>query len=150
MAILRSHYVGRTFILPKRDARAHAVRLKLSVVSAAVAGKRVVLIDDSLVRGSTAKEIVQMMRDAGAAWVALRLASPPIAEPCYLGIDTPTREELVINRAAPDGKDRAAAIDAVRRYIGADDLRYLSQDGLRRATQEKPFCMACMDGRYPL
>lgn len=154
MAIVRSHYVGRTFILPSQDARTHSIHLKLSVVAAAVAGKRVLLVDDSLVRGNTAQKLVQMVRDAGAAEIWMRLASPPIAMPCYLGIDTPTREELLINQvqdAAPGGGASGdEAVELVRRFVGADDLRYLSLEGLRRATLERPFCVGCMNGRYPV
>ena len=97
-AIIRSHYVGRTFILPSQDQRHHTVRLKLSVVKELVAGQRVVLVDDSIVRGNTARIIVDMVREAGAEEVHLRVASPPLHWPCYLGIDTPTREELIANR----------------------------------------------------
>lgn len=159
IAILRSHYVGRTFILPDQDARTHSIRLKLSVISAAVAGKRVVLVDDSLVRGNTARHLIQMLREAGAAAVWLRLASAPIAWPCYLGIDTPTREELIINRLSSAGADEpraqntepdAAALEAVRVHVGADHLRYLTRSGLARGVFERPMCMACMDGRYPI
>jgi amidophosphoribosyltransferase len=159
MAILRSHYVGRTFILPNQDARADSIRLKLSVVAASVAGKCVVLVDDSLVRGNTARRLVQMLREAGASAVWLRLASAPVAWPCGLGIDTPTREELLINHGQTSGPStslrneadaRAAAVEAVRTFVGADDLRYLSREGLARAVEERPMCMACMDGRYPL
>lgn len=160
MAILRSHYVGRTFILPSQDARTQMLRMKLSVVAAAVAGKRVLLVDDSLVRGNTARQIVAMVREAGAAEIWLRLASPPIVMPCFLGIDTPTQSELLLNRAfagerlaeTPPAARASSpeAIDWVRRFVGADQLRYLSHDGLRRATFERPFCMGCMDGRYPV
>ncbi|MFO0578381.1 MAG: amidophosphoribosyltransferase [Polyangia bacterium] len=149
-AILRSRFVGRTFILPDQDARSHAVQLKLSVVPAAVAGRRVVLVDDSLVRGSTARPLVQLVREAGAAAVFLRIASPPIREPCYLGIDTPIRDELLINRAFPDADGEHRGLEAVRRYLNVDDLRYLEQDGLHRATRQRPFCTACMDGDYPV
>jgi amidophosphoribosyltransferase len=141
-AILRSHYVGRTFILPDQDTRASQVGLKLSVIGEAVAGKRVLLVDDSIVRGNTSRQIVQMLRDAGAASVSMRVASPPLAWPCYLGIDTPTRDELVINRAG--------SVERVADMIGVDDLRYLSVEGLRRAAGGGPFCMACMTGEYPV
>lgn len=160
MAILRSHYVGRTFILPSQDARTQMLRLKLSVVGAAVAGKRVLLVDDSLVRGNTARQIVAMVREAGAKEIWLRLASPPIVMPCFLGIDTPTQSELLLNRAfSPEDLAQlppaarvqdATALDWVRNFVGADNLRYLSQAGLRRATFDRPFCMGCMDGRYPV
>lgn len=160
MAILRSRYIGRTFILPSQDARTHSIRLKLSVVAEAVAGKRVLLVDDSLVRGNTAQTIIAMMREAGAAEIWLRLASPPIAMPCFLGIDTAKCNDLLVRRAwdelggpstpQPGGEVDSAAIDWVRRFVGADQLRYLSQDGLRRATGGGSFCMGCMDGRYPV
>jgi amidophosphoribosyltransferase len=141
-AILRSHYVGRTFILPDQDSRTAQIQLKLSVIREAVEGRRVVLVDDSIVRGNTSRQIVQMVRDAGAASVAMRVASPPLAWPCYLGIDTPDRHELVINRAG--------SVERVAEMIGVDDLRYLSVDGLRRAAGGGPFCMACMTGEYPV
>jgi amidophosphoribosyltransferase len=141
-AILRSHYVGRTFILPDQDSRASQIGLKLSVIRDAVEGRRVLLVDDSIVRGNTSRQIVQMLREAGAASVSMRVASPPLAWPCYLGIDTPTRDELVINRAG--------SVDRVTEMIGVDDLRYLSVDGLRRATGGGPFCMGCMTGEYPV
>jgi amidophosphoribosyltransferase len=141
-AIIRSHYIGRTFILPDQDSRSHSLHLKLSVIPEAVEGKRVLLIDDSIVRGNTSRLIVQMVRDAGAKEVWMRIASPPLAWPCYLGIDTPNREELVINQhGSPEG---------VQAFIGADNLRYLTMAGLREATQRQSFCMACMDGDYPL
>jgi amidophosphoribosyltransferase len=141
-AILRSHYVGRTFILPDQDSRASQIGLKLSVIRDAVEGKRVLLVDDSIVRGNTSRQIVRMLREGGAASVSMRVASPPLAWPCYLGIDTPTRDELVINRAG--------SVQRVTDTIGADDLRYLSVDGLRRAAGGGPFCMACMTGEYPV
>jgi amidophosphoribosyltransferase len=142
MAIMRSHYVGRTFILPNQDMRTHSIGLKLSVIREAVRGRRVTLIDDSLVRGNTSRQIVRMVRDAGAKEVYLRIASPPLAWPCFLGIDTPTREELVVNRFP--------TLDAARDFLGADDLMYLSLDGLQEATERRPFCFGCMTGSYPL
>ncbi len=142
MAIVRSHYVGRTFILPDQDARTSGIRLKLSVIPEAVKGKRVLLVDDSIVRGNTSAQIVGMVRDAGAREVLLRVASPPLAWPCYLGIDTPDREELVINREGSP--------EAVGRKIGVDGLRYLTLDGLRASVGEKPHCYACMTGDYPV
>lgn len=141
-AILRSHYVGRTFILPDQDARTSQIELKLSVVRQAVAGKRVVLVDDSIVRGNTSMQIVKMIREAGASGVALRVASPPIAWPCFMGIDTPRREELAINREGSPAGVAAA--------IGVDDLAYLSAEALRRAAGGGEHCMACMTGEYPI
>jgi amidophosphoribosyltransferase len=141
-AILRSHYVGRTFILPDQDSRTSQIELKLSVIRDAVRGMRVALVDDSIVRGNTSRQIVRMIREAGATEVLMRVASPPLAWPCYLGIDTPDRDELVINRAG--------SVERVAEMIGVDDLRYLSVEGLRRATGEGDFCMACMTGEYPV
>jgi amidophosphoribosyltransferase len=141
-AILRSHYVGRTFILPDQDSRTSQIELKLSVIRSSIQGMRVMLVDDSIVRGNTSRQIVQMIRDAGAAEVSMRVASPPLAWPCYLGIDTPDRDELVINRAG--------SVERVADLIGVDDLRYLSVDGLRRATGNQSYCMACMTGEYPV
>lgn len=141
-AILRSHYVGRTFILPNQDSRTNSIQLKLSVIPEAVRGKRVLLVDDSIVRGNTSRRIVQMVREAGAAEVWMRVASPPLAHPCYLGIDTPSKEELVINREG--------SVEGVEKAIGVDDLAYLTLDGLRAATQEQDFCFGCMNGDYPV
>ena len=141
-AILRSHYVGRTFILPDQDTRTSQIELKLSVIRDAVRGMRVALVDDSIVRGNTSRQIVRMIREAGATEVLMRVASPPLAWPCYLGIDTPDRDELVINRAG--------SVERVAEMIGVDDLRYLSVEGLRRATGGGEFCMACMTGEYPV
>jgi amidophosphoribosyltransferase len=141
LAMLRSHYVGRTFILPDHDSRTHSLRLKLSVVREAVQGKSVALVDDSIVRGNTARLIVAMVREAGARQVWLRVAAPPIACPCHLGIDTPSAAELVINRFA--------SIDALARHLGVDSLRYLSLAGLARAIGQRRYCRGCMDGDYP-
>jgi len=144
MGMIRSHYIGRTFILPDQDSRSHSLRLKLSVVREAVEGRRVVLVDDSLVRGNTSRLIVRMVRDAGAREVWIRIASPPLAWPCYLGIDTPDRRELLINRVGD--------ASGVQKYLEADSLRYLSLEGLDRATKAgvaRGFCRACMDGDYP-
>lgn len=141
MGILRAHHMGRTFILPAQDARTHGIRLKFSVVREVVQGRHVVLVDDSLVRGNTARSIVQMVRDAGALKVSMRIASPPIAWPCNLGIDTPTREELIVNRLHSP--------DAIAAHLGATDLRYLSLEGLQRAMGGTGYCFGCMTGAYP-
>ena len=139
--IIRSHYIGRTFILPDHDARAHSLALKLSVIREAVEGKKVLLLDDSIVRGNTSRLIIQMVRDHGAKEVSMRIASPPIGWPCHLGIDTPSFEELIINRHD--------SIEEVQASLGVDDLRYLDIDGLKRATQKGSFCFGCMNGDYP-
>jgi len=142
MAIVRSHYVGRTFILPDQNSRAHSVGLKLSVISEVVKDKKVVLVDDSIVRGNTSKLIVKMVRDAGAKEVWMRVASPPIGWPCYLGIDTPDYGELIRNTTD--------SVEGIREFIGADNLRYLSIEGLKQAVNNEDFCMGCMDGKYPV
>jgi amidophosphoribosyltransferase len=141
-AIIRSHYIGRTFILPDQDSRTHSLRLKLSVIREAVEGKVVALVDDSIVRGNTSRLIVEMVREAGAREVWMRIASPPLGWPCYLGIDTPDFHELIVNQHAD--------LDAVRTSIGADDLRYLTLEGLRAAVRGEDFCFGCMTGTYPV
>jgi amidophosphoribosyltransferase len=133
LGIIRNHYVGRTFIQPTQSIRDQGVRMKHSANRAAVAGKRIVLVDDSIVRGTTSRKIVQMMRDAGAREVHFRIASPPITHPDYYGIDTPERDKLLA--ATHD-------LDGMRRFIEADSLAFLSVDGIYRAMGE--------DGRDPL
>ena len=152
MALLRSHFIGRSFILPSQEQRRQALTLKLSVVAESVRGKRVVLIDDSLVRGNTAQLVSEMLRDHGAKEVWLRLASPPILWPCHLGIDMASPEELLFQRcqresfADLNGPD---AIEILRRQLGVESVRYLSMDGLIQASQSAQFCLGCMTGEYP-
>ena len=134
-AIIRSHYVGRSFILPSQDSRINAISMKLSVIEDAVYGKRVILIDDSLIRGNTSKAIIQMLRNAGASEVHMYVSSPPIVYPCCLGIDTPTKEELIFNQQK--------GMDGVKKYINADSLYYLSINGLKRAVNGENFCFSC-------
>jgi len=140
--IIRNHYVGRSFIEPTQELRNLRVLMKLSPNRAVLKNKRVVVIDDSLVRGTTSKRIVSMLRRAGAKEVHLRIASPPVVGPCYYGIDTPTREELIATRMSPD---------EIARFVGADSLKYLSLEGLRSCV-ERPgeFCDACFSGNYPI
>ena len=140
--IIRSHYIGRTFILPDQDARSHSVRLKLAAIREVVSGKRVVLVDDSIVRGNTSQQIVELVREAGAAEVLMRVASPPIGWPCHLGIDTPSFDELIFNKHQSEAE--------VGEAIGVDSLRYLGLDGLRAATGNGQFCFGCMTGDYPV
>jgi amidophosphoribosyltransferase len=148
LGLVRSHYVGRTFIEPSHALRSFGVKLKLSPVRPIIEGKRVVVLDDSIVRGTTCKKIIQMIRDAGAAEVHLRVASPPTISPCFYGINTPSRDELIAAQHP---------IDAIRDFIGADSLAYLSLDGLRRAVGADPdahgprstFCEACFTRHYP-
>ncbi len=139
--LIRNHYVGRTFIHPSQALRVAKVKIKFNPVREVIDGKSVVVVDDSLVRGTTSKGLVQMIRAAGAREVHLRLASPPITGPCHYGIDTPTREELI---AATHSQDE------VRDYLGVDTLGYLSLEGmLRAAGNGNAWCHACFSGRYP-
>lgn len=142
--LIRNHYVGRTFIEPEQRVRDFGVKLKLNPVRNVLQGKRVILIDDSIVRGTTSRKIVRMIRDAGAKEVHMRISCPPTISPCYYGVDTPTREQLIAaNKSIPE----------ICEYIGADSLAYLSLQGLRRACgeegEETSFCSSCYTGRYP-
>jgi len=143
LGLVRSHYVGRTFIEPTESIRNFGVKLKLSPIRAALSGKRVVVVDDSLVRGTTSRKIVSMLRAAGALEVHLRVASPPTTDPCYFGIDTPTKSELI---ASSHGVEEIAA------FVGADSLGYLSVEGLHHAvdSQGDKYCDGCFTGRYLL
>ncbi len=139
--LIRNHYVGRTFINPTQALRVAKVRIKFNPVKEVLAGRSVVVVDDSLVRGTTSKGLVQMIRAAGAREVHLRLASHPITGPCYYGIDTPTREELIA---------ATHSVDEIRDFLGVDSLGYLSLDGMHRAAgMGNKFCDACFSGRYP-
>ena len=147
MGIIRNHYVGRTFIEPTQQIRQLGVRLKHSANRAVVNGKSIVLIDDSIVRGTTSVKIVQMMRDAGAREVHFRIASPPITHPDYYGIDTPEKDKLLA--ATHD-------LEGMRKFIGADSLAFLSVEGIYRAMGEKArdparpqFTDHCFTGEYP-
>jgi amidophosphoribosyltransferase len=141
--LIRSHYVGRTFIEPQQSIRNFGVKLKLNPVREVLRGKRVVVVDDSLVRGTTSQKLVRMIRDAGAREVHLRIASPPVQHSCYYGIDTPTRRELIAS-----GRE----VEEIRRFIAADSLAYLSIEGMLKSLQTPPekFCTACFDGHYPV
>ena len=143
MGLVRSHYVGRTFIEPQQSIRHFGVKLKLNALKDVLKGKRVVVIDDSIVRGTTSRKIVKMIRDAGAAEVHLRISSPPTAWPCYYGIDTPTRTELIAS---------SHSVEEIEKYVTADSLGYLSTEGLFSALGEdrKGFCDACFTGEYLL
>jgi amidophosphoribosyltransferase len=140
-ALIRNHYVGRTFINPTQALRVAKVKIKFNPVRGVIEGKSVVMVDDSLVRGTTSKGLIQMIRAAGAREVHIRLSSPPITGPCHYGIDTPTREELI---------GATHSIEEIREYLGADSLGYLSLDGmLRTAGDPNRFCHACFSGQYP-
>jgi amidophosphoribosyltransferase len=141
--LIRNHYVGRTFIEPEQRVRDFGVKLKLNPVRHVLEGKRVVLIDDSIVRGTTSRKIVRMVRDAGAKEVHMRISCPPTISPCYYGVDTPSKNQLIAANKS---------VDEIREYIGADSLAYLSLEGLRRAAgenDEKFYCTACYTGKYP-
>ncbi|HEV2388275.1 MAG TPA: amidophosphoribosyltransferase [Candidatus Acidoferrales bacterium] len=142
MGLIRNHYVGRTFIEPKQSIRDFGVKLKLNPVRELLDGKRVALVDDSIVRGTTSRKIVRMLREAGAAEIHMRVSCPPTISPCYYGIDTPTREELI-------GSNHS--IEQIREFVGADSLGYLSLENLRRAVGggENEFCTSCYTGHYP-
>jgi amidophosphoribosyltransferase len=144
MGLIRNHYVGRTFIEPSDSIRHFGVRLKLNAVPQVLSGKRVVVVDDSIVRGTTSRKIVKLLRQAGATEVHVRISSPPVDGPCHYGIDTPTRAELVAS---------THSIEEITKTIEADSLGYLSADGLLasvRSDGEKKFCDACFTGDYPL
>ncbi|WP_132696013.1 amidophosphoribosyltransferase [Rhodovulum steppense] len=149
MGIIRNQYVGRTFIEPTEQIRNMGVRLKLNVNRALIEGKRIVLVDDSVVRGTTSRKIKEMILDAGAREVHFRIASPPTAWPCFYGVDTPEREKLLASRMTED---------EMRDYLGVDSLRFISLDGLYRAVGEAQgrnaacpqYCDACFSGDYPV
>jgi amidophosphoribosyltransferase len=139
---IRNHYVGRTFIMPEADGRAAGADMKLSVVPDVVKGKRVVVVDDSIVRGTTARRRVATLREAGAKEIHLRISCPPTAHPCFYGIDFPTREELIAG---------AKSIEEIRAFLGADSLGYLSVEGLLSPFRNPAdFCRACFTGEYPV
>src|SRR2546421_8499419 len=141
-ALIRNHYVGRTFINPTQDARNAKVKIKFNPVREVLQGKKVVVVDDSLVRGTTSRELVQMIRQAGATEVHFRVASAPITGPCYYGIDTPTKSELIASNHS---------LEEIRKHLGVDTLGYLSLDGMLRAAggDSAKFCPACFSGAYP-
>jgi len=143
MGLIRNHYVGRTFIEPTDSIRHFGVRVKLNAMPELLTGKRVVVVDDSLVRGTTSKKIVAMIRAAGAREVHMRISSPPTISPCYYGIDTPTRAELIAS---------SHSVEEIREFIGADTLAYLSEDGLFAFDpgRSSTFCRACFTGSYPI
>jgi amidophosphoribosyltransferase len=140
--LVRNHYVGRTFIEPRQSIRSFGVRIKLNPVRHLIAGKRVVLIDDSIVRGTTSKKIVQMVREAGAKEIHVRISCPPTVSPCYYGVDTPNKADLIAAQMS---------VDEIRKFIGADSLGYLSLEGMMEATGISPHkaCVACWNEQYP-
>lgn len=141
--LIRNHYVGRTFIEPEQSIRHFGVKVKLNAVPELLHGKRVVVVDDSLVRGTTSRKIVKMIRHAGAKEVHMRISSPPIISPCFYGIDTPTKKELIAS---------SHSTEEIRKYITADSLAYLSLDGMLKSAPGAPdhYCNACFTERYPI
>jgi amidophosphoribosyltransferase len=143
MGLVRNHYVGRTFIEPKQSIRNFGVKVKLNPVRSVVGGRRVVLVDDSIVRGTTSKKLVKLLKSAGATEVHMRISSPPTTNPCHYGIDTPRRKELIA---------ATREIEEIQAFIEADSLGYLSLDGMLQAfgKGEGEACAACFSGRYPV
>jgi amidophosphoribosyltransferase len=143
MGLIRNHYVGRTFIEPQNSIRHFGVKVKLNALREVLDGKRIVVVDDSIVRGTTSRKLVHMIRQAGAREVHMRISSPPTTHPCFYGIDTPTREELIAS---------AHSVEEIREYLGGDSLAYLSEAGMYAFTGGKGngFCDACFTGNYPI
>ena len=141
--LIRNHYVGRTFIEPEQSIRHFGVKIKLNAMPEVLVGKRVVVVDDSIVRGTTSRKIVKMLRHAGAREIHMRISSPPIVSPCFYGIDTPTKKELI---------GSSHSIQEIRKYITADSLAYLSLEGMLKAAPGSPdqYCNACFTERYPI
>jgi amidophosphoribosyltransferase len=141
--LIRNHYVGRTFIEPQQSVRDFGVKLKLNPVRAVLEGKRVILIDDSIVRGTTSRKLVRMVRSAGATEVHLRISCPPTISPCFYGVDTPNKNQLIAANKS---------VEEIREFIGADTLQYLSLEGLKKACgdgEKTSYCSACYTGQYP-
>jgi amidophosphoribosyltransferase len=146
LGLMRNHYVGRTFIEPQQSIRHFGVKIKLNPVREVIHGKRVLIVDDSIVRGTTSRKIIKMIRNAGAREVHMRISSPPTNFPCFYGIDTPTRKELISS---------SHTVEEISRYITADSLGYLTLDGVRKAVALQDldgynFCDACFSGHYPV
>jgi len=142
IGLIRNHYVGRTFIEPSQAIRDFGVKLKLNPVRSLLEGKRIVLVDDSIVRGTTSRKIVEIVREGGAREVHLRITCPPIVSPCFYGIDTPTKQELIAS---------THSVEEIRQFLGADSLGYLSLDNLRKAVADTQgrYCLACYTANYP-
>ncbi len=141
LGLIRNHYVGRTFIRPGQRSRIDGVRVKFNPVGEILAGTRIVVVDDSIVRGTTSRQLVRLLRRAGAKEIHFRVSSPPITNPCYYGIDTPRKTELI-------GSQKS--IDQIRAFIGADSLGYLTTEDLQTAVSSpQAYCLACFTGRYP-
>ena len=143
LGLIRNHYIGRTFIQPGQGQRDFKTRVKFNTVKGVLKGRKVVVVDDSIVRGTTLRQLIGMIRKGGAKEVHVRISSPPIISPCYYGMDFPTRDELIANNMS---------VEEIRQYIGADSLRYLSMEGLLKAVPHDRggYCTACFSGDYPI
>src|SRR5204862_4145262 len=142
LGLIRNHYIGRTFIQPRQDDRDAGVRIKFNPVREVLEGQRVVVVDDSIVRGTTSRKLVRLIRRAGAREVHFRVGSPPVTHPCFYGIDTPSRRELI---------GAVKTTEEVREFLGADTLGYLSLEGLLACEKDgRQFCHACFSGEYPI
>lgn len=141
--LAKNRYVGRTFISPSQALRQQGIRLKLNPLKHAIAGKRLIVVDDSIVRGNTTKKLIALLRESGAAEVHMRITSPPVAWPCFYGIDTDTRDQLIASHMS---------VEEIREHIGADSLAYLSLEAMVKASgaPKEAFCLACFDGEYPI
>lgn len=141
--LIKNRYIGRTFIQPEHRIREMGVKLKFNPLKQIVKGKRIIIVDDSIVRGTTMKKIIKVLRDCGAKKIHVRVCSPPVTDPCYFGIDTPDKKQLIASHMS---------VAAIGEFIGADSLKYLSLEGLIKASRIKPkaLCTACFDGKYPL
>ena len=141
VGFIKNRYVGRTFIKPKQSSRESSVRIKLNVLTEAVKGKRVIMIDDSIVRGTTSDRIVGMLREAGAKEVHVRISSPPFLHPCYFGTDIPSEDQLIAHNRS---------VDEICKIIGADSLAYLDEECLYEMSKGLGICTGCFNGKYPL
>ncbi len=143
MGLVRSHYVGRTFISPEQKIRELEVKLKLAVIKEAVAGKRIVIVDDSIVRGTTTRGKIRALREAGARQIHMRVSCPPLRYPCFYGVDFPTREELLANN-----RD----LEQIREFLGVDNVGYISLKGLLSCANlpADHYCTACWNGKYKI
>ena len=141
MGIMRNHYIGRTFIEPTQEMRDLKVKMKLSPITSLIKGKRIIVIDDSIVRGTTSRRIIRMLKEAGAKEVHMRISSPPTTDPCYYGVDTPDKDKLIAANMT---------VDEMAHYIEADSLAFLSNDALLESVNgdEKDYCTACFTGNY--
>jgi amidophosphoribosyltransferase len=141
--LIKNRYVGRTFIQPTQDIRQLGIKVKLNPLSDLIRGKKLVVVDDSIVRGNTSQKIMQMLKEAGAKEIHMRVSSPPVCSPCFYGIDTASRQELIASEKS---------VEEIRKFIGADSLVYLSLEALVKSTNSPRhlFCAACLDGSYPI